>query len=149
MSPCTAKLSAFRNKQVGKYVAPPRPQVQHLCRVLTWYPVESSPSRCSPRRRLRNSRATVACLAPRMLSRCVAARRRDRVQLTPFTLYMSLDDGYRVLGHHRFWVVGMLGSLVNRCCFGLGNCFVYSLVVSGVWGITLCFVLGYQPARRK
>jgi hypothetical protein len=31
MSPCTAKLSAFRNKQVGKYVlTSPIPQLLHV-----------------------------------------------------------------------------------------------------------------------
>jgi len=59
MSPCTAKLSAFRSKQVGKYVEFPQllrsPHTQDL--LTNVYSTESSPSPSSPRRRLRNSRA--------------------------------------------------------------------------------------------
>lgn len=48
MSPCTAKLSAFRSKQVGKYVEPPtvasytRPKKEHRL-------TEHAPSRVKPK----------------------------------------------------------------------------------------------------
>jgi hypothetical protein len=65
MSPCTAKLSAFRSKQVGKYVITPsnpnqsKPnQTNAGISQLTdaSMTTEASQSRSSPRHQLRNSR---------------------------------------------------------------------------------------------
>lgn len=95
MSPCTAKLNALRNKQVGKYVSlacPSSPAAERektmLNRVAS---AGSSPSPSSPRHRLRGCKARRPCsaLRPPLLPLSLPTRSRERSEHSSLHLFSS------------------------------------------------------------